>query len=174
MKSSIITYADIARHAPEWAGKRSVLVGGCFDVIHYGHVVFLQQAKEKGDILIVALESDDFIKKAKHRTPVHSQAERAFVLTAMKMIDYVILLPLFDDEAAYSDLVDNVHPSVIAVTAGDQALDKKKKQAARIGGDLLVVTPLLSTFSTTNILKNENFHSSRSTGGRNSPDTDTN
>ncbi len=163
MNSSIITYADIARHANEWAETRSVLVGGCFDILHYGHVVFLQNAKDNGEKLIVALESDEFIKNIKHRTPVHSQQERAFILSALKMIDYVILLPLFDDEGGYQDLVDRVRPHIIAVTEGDASLAKKEAMASRIGGSLVIATPLLSTFSTTNILHHEDIHRSRDT-----------
>ena len=55
MKSMIITYADIERYTNEWKGKKTVLVGGCFDVWHVGHVTFLQKAKEAGEILIIAL-----------------------------------------------------------------------------------------------------------------------
>lgn len=160
MKSQIITYADIKLHKKKWEGKRTVLVGGCFDVLHYGHVTFLQKAKAQGDTLIIALESDAFIKHAKHREPVHRQEERAYILSALKMVDYVILLPLFSDEAGYNRLVLDIKPSVIAVTEGDTALEKKRIHAEQVGAIISVVTPLLSTFSTTSILHYENFHRS--------------
>ena len=54
-----------------------VLVGGCFDILHFGHLMFLKNAKEEGKVLVVLLESDEFIKKFKHREPVHKQNERA-------------------------------------------------------------------------------------------------
>lgn len=158
MKSGIITYSDIERFSKTWADKHAVLVGGCFDVLHFGHVVFLEKAKAAGDVLIIALESDAYIKKVKKRQAVHSQAERAYILSSLKMIDYVILLPLFEDDTGYHKLVEKVKPQVIAVTEGDAAFDKKKRQAERIGGELVVVTPLLSTFSTTNILNHEHFY----------------
>ena len=161
MKSMIITYADIERYTNEWKGKKTVLVGGCFDVWHVGHVTFLQKAKEAGEILIIALEPDAFIKESKHRNPVHSQAERAYILSALKMVDCVILLPHFQDEEGYSKLVEKVKPAIIAVTEGDRALEKKRAHAISVGAELLQVTPLLSTFSTTNILHYENIHSTR-------------
>lgn len=158
MKSTIITYTDIEPRSFEWQNKKSVLVGGCFDVLHFGHITFLQKAKEAGDTLIVALESDSFIIDTKKRKPVHSQEERAYILTALKMIDYVILLPRFTKDADYNTLVGKVKPAIIAVTAGDPAISKKRDFATRIKASVVEVTPLLSTFSTTNILNYENFH----------------
>lgn len=158
MKSSVIAYTDIEPRPNEWKNKKIVLVGGCFDVLHFGHITFLQKAKESGDILIVALESDAFIIDTKKRKPIHSQEERAFILTALKMIDYVILLPRFTKDADYNALVGKVKPAIIAVTEGDPAINKKREFADRIQATLVEVTPLLSTFSTTNILNYENFH----------------
>ena len=62
---------------------KKVLVGGCFDLIHYGHIVFLKEARKQGDYLIVALESDDNVKKYKgENRPVHKQSERAEMSSA--------------------------------------------------------------------------------------------
>ncbi|MBP7967790.1 adenylyltransferase/cytidyltransferase family protein [Candidatus Woesebacteria bacterium] len=158
MKSAIITYTDLQEMQVPWHDARCVLVGGCFDVLHYGHIVFLQKAKEQGDVLVIALESDVFIKSSKKRTPIHSQKERAFILSALRCVDYVILLPLLSEDSAYAIFVQQVSPSVIAVTEGDPALEKKRTHAAQVGATICVVTPLLSTFSTTNILNYENSH----------------
>lgn len=158
MKSPIITYTDIEPRSNEWQNKKTVLVGGCFDVLHFGHITFLQKAKETGDILVVALESDSFIIDTKKRKPVHSQDERAYILTALKMVDYVILLPRFNKDTDYNTLVQKIKPSIIAVTAGDPAINKKREFASYIQATVVEVTPLLSTFSTTNILNYENFY----------------
>ena len=63
-----------------------VLVGGCFDILHLGHVVFLEKAKKEGDVLVVLLESDEKVRflKGKGR-PVHTQSERAEILSALKV-----------------------------------------------------------------------------------------
>ncbi|CAN5240665.1 hypothetical protein BH09PAT2_BH09PAT2_06740 [soil metagenome] len=160
MKPAIITYTDLDRYTSEWRNSRIVLTGGCFDVLHYGHVTFLQKAKESGDLLVIALESDSFIKKIKGRDPFHSQHERAYILTALRMVDYVILLPHFENEIGYNELVQKVKPAVVAITEGDTAADKKRIHVEQVGGILKIVTPLLSTFSTTNILNYETIFSS--------------
>ena len=72
-------------------GKKTVLVGGCFDILHYGHLRFLSQAKEKGEMLIVALESDTFIRKIKNKKPIHTQEQRAEILAHLNLVDMIIV-----------------------------------------------------------------------------------
>lgn len=127
------------------------MVGGCFDLLHYGHLSFLQKAKSEGDFLIVALESDQFIKEIKNKQSIHNQQERAEILISLEIVDGVIMLPYFTKSEQYMELVTTLQPSVIAVTAGDSQLDNKKKQAKAVGASVKVVTPLLSEFSTTKI-----------------------
>ncbi len=73
-------------------GKRMVFTNGCFDILHYGHVKYLQDARAKGDFLVVAVNSDSSIKniKAKNR-PVISQGDRLKTLAALSCVDFVIL-----------------------------------------------------------------------------------
>src|SRR5579872_1192323 len=73
--------------------KRIVLVGGCFDLLHIGHITFLEDAKKQGDLLIVLLESDETITALKgNKRPINSQKIRAKILTALSAVDFVILL----------------------------------------------------------------------------------
>lgn len=133
--------------------KKTVLVGGCFDLIHYGHVVFLTEAKRRGDELVVALESDSSVRRMKGRSrPIHSQARRAKMLTALSVVDRVITLPPMNGDADYFDLVKNIRPAVIAVTEGDPVIDKKRQQAAAIGAELVVI-PKIRTPSTSQLAK---------------------
>src|SRR3990167_9728836 len=75
-------------------GKVVVLAGGCFDILHPGHVIFLEKAKKTGDILVVLLESDQKVKELKGiNRPVHTQIDRAQVLFALRAVDYVVMLP---------------------------------------------------------------------------------
>ncbi len=148
----IIPYSQIFSYRNLYQEKKSVLVGGCFDLIHYGHCRFLKKAKETGEFLIVALESDDFIIKNKKREPIHTQDERAEILASLVMVDLVIKLPLFSSYDDYSQMVKNIQPKVIAVTAGDPQLKNKKKQAESVGGQLKIVFDLLKKFSTRKIL----------------------
>ncbi|MFA6005450.1 MAG: adenylyltransferase/cytidyltransferase family protein [Patescibacteria group bacterium] len=139
----------------ENSAQQVVLVGGCFDVLHYGHIQFLKAAKARGNFLIVALESDEFIKTHKHRIPVHTQAERKIILEALRYVDKVIPLPFFATTEEYKKLVQTVHPTVIAITEQDPQEDNKRQMAADIGAELAVVTPLIKPFSTTHILTSD-------------------
>lgn len=150
--AQIIDYGKINEYINEIKDKKIVLVGGCFDLIHFGHLQFLKKSKENGDYLIVALESDEFIKKNKRKEPVHTQDERAEILAALSFVDLIIKLPLFNNNNEYFQMVKTIKPNIIAVTEGDKQLDNKKKQAEEIKAQVLVVTPLLKKYSTRKII----------------------
>lgn len=134
------------------AGKRIVLVGGCFDVLHPGHVIFLEKAKQAGDLLIVLLESDEKIKKLKGvNRPVHTQQERGKVLSALQFVDYLVLLPVMKSDTAYDKLIQSIKPDIIAITAG-QASQHQKRAAKLTGAELKAVTRLIGQHSTSRIL----------------------
>ena len=130
-----------------------VLVGGCFDLLHYGHLTFLKKAKKEGDFLIVALESDEFIKDHKDRVSIHSQDQRAEILASLVFVDLVIKLPIFRSDIEYSSFVKKIKPSIIAITKGDKQLDNKKKQAQEVGAKVVTVSDLIRDFSTKEIIK---------------------
>jgi len=109
-KALILSYNNLEKSTPVLKSKKTVLVGGCFDLIHYGHLKFLESAKEQGDFLIVALESDEFIKKHKRKLQVHHQYERAEILSNLIMVDLVVLLPFFKTNEEYFELVKKIHP----------------------------------------------------------------
>jgi D-glycero-beta-D-manno-heptose 1-phosphate adenylyltransferase len=80
------------------AGKRIVLANGCFDLIHVGHIRYLQDARSKGDILIVGLNTDTSVSRLKGAgRPLQSQDDRAEILASMQCVDYVVL---FDEPTA--------------------------------------------------------------------------
>ena len=73
-------------------GKRIVFTNGCFDILHYGHVKYLQDARQKGDYLVVALNSDSSVRKIKGRSrPIIPQADRMRTLAALGCVDFVVL-----------------------------------------------------------------------------------
>lgn len=136
------------------AGQSVVLVGGCFDVLHFGHIKFLEKSKKEGDVLIIALESNKNIKRLKGGgRPIHSQEMRAEMLSALKTVDYIVCLPLMENDNDYLELVKRIKPNIIAVTAGDPKLKNKKGQASKAGSRLKIVTHRLSTPSTKEIIK---------------------
>ncbi|MEK7177272.1 MAG: adenylyltransferase/cytidyltransferase family protein [Patescibacteria group bacterium] len=156
-KASIIPYSDIEKNTLIFKNKKTVLVGGCFDLIHFGHLKFLEAAKKEGDFLIVALESDEFIKKNKRKLPVHQQSERVEILANLNMVDMIILLPFFKTNNDYFELVKKISPSIIGVTEGDKQLENKKKQAKLIGAEVKEVVTNIKNFSTRNIAKKFNL-----------------
>jgi len=124
-----------------------VLAGGCFDVVHYGHIHYLKEAKASGDILVVALENDEFIKKRKKRAPFHTQMQRAQILSELRSVDVVILLPTMHTDKDYEQLVMKIKPHVIAITKGDTHATNKNDYAKRVGGTCIVVNDIVEGLS---------------------------
>jgi len=132
---------------------RIVLTGGCFDILHVGHVRFLSEAKKMGDCLVVLLENDKNVKKLKGKNrPVFIQKERAEMLSALGSVDLVVLLPTMENDCDYLNLVMKVKPDIIAVTENDPHVEKKKLQAEIVGGELRVI-PFVKTLSTSALAK---------------------
>lgn len=133
--------------------KKLVLVGGCFDIVHIGHLRFLKAAKNSGDLLIVALEPDKKVQtlKGKNR-PINSQQERAELLAALQTVDFVILLPELKTDQDYFSLVKTIKPNILAVTENDPLADKKRQQIKLLGGKLVVI-PKINTPSTSQLTK---------------------
>ncbi len=133
--------------------KRIIVVGGCFDLLHYGHISFLKQAKAHGDYLVVLLESDEKVKKLKGDTrPIHNQNQRKEMLESLSCVDEVIILPAVTTDADYIKLVEQIKPGVIAVTEGDPLTAKKQEQANRFGATLIKI-PKIHTPSTSQLAK---------------------
>ena len=133
-------------------GKKIVLAGGCFDVLHPGHVIFLERAKKAGDCLIVLLESDEKVKELKGvDRPVHNQKMRARVLSALKSVDYVVMLSLMRKNNEYDELIKKIDPDVIAATQGDINIHHRRV-AQLTGAKLEIVTNIIGNYSTSQIL----------------------
>ena len=130
-----------------------VLVGGCFDILHLGHVIFLEKAKRLGDKLVVLLESDENIKKNKgNNRPVNNQENRAKMLMSLKAVSKVIKLPEMKTDEEYLALIRKIKPSVIAITGGDKRIFQKRKQAKIVGARLVKVTKQIPYQSTSRIV----------------------
>lgn len=133
--------------------KSIVLIGGCFDILHVGHIRFLEEAKKEGDCLLVLLESDATVTRLKGSTRPHfSQNDRAEVLSSIKYVDYVILLPPMTADEEYVKLTVQIRPDIIAVTENDPLIAKKRHQAEMVGGKIAVI-PYLKTHSSSKLAK---------------------
>ena len=135
-------------------GKSIVLVGGCFDILHLGHIKFLKNSKNLGDILFVLLENDESVKKLKGKDrPINNQIERAQVLSALSTVGYVVLLPQMKTDRDYDKLITQIKPDFIGVTQDDPNISHKIRQAKLVGGKLKIVTKRVSSKSTTKLAK---------------------
>ncbi|MBI2617466.1 adenylyltransferase/cytidyltransferase family protein [Candidatus Gottesmanbacteria bacterium] len=133
-------------------GKTVILVGGCFDILHVGHVKFLKAAKQKGGHLFVLLESDETVQKIKGKNrPFFTQRERAEMLSELQSIDFVILLPPLGTDEEYHTLISSLRPDIIAVTPNDPHLEKKRLHAHRVGAKIVFI-PHINPFSTTRVI----------------------
>jgi rfaE bifunctional protein nucleotidyltransferase chain/domain len=127
------------------AGMKIVFTNGCFDILHKGHVRYLKEAKKFGDVLIVGLNSDRSVSRLKHGRPVNAERDRAEVLAALFMVDYVTI---FGEKTPY-DLIKYLGPDVL-VKGGDW------KKEDIVGSDIVDKTfslPFVRGFSTTKIIE---------------------
>jgi rfaE bifunctional protein nucleotidyltransferase chain/domain len=136
-------------------GKMSiVLAGGCFDILHVGHIEYLDRARENGDRLFVFLESDEMIAKSKGRgRPINNQEDRARILSSLMMVDAVIKLPASLTDSDYDDIVNKIKPDVIAVTKGDKNIRHKARQSILSKIKLMEVNEVVSDKSTSRLVK---------------------
>ncbi|OGK16943.1 hypothetical protein A2774_00400 [Candidatus Roizmanbacteria bacterium RIFCSPHIGHO2_01_FULL_39_12c] len=149
----IVSFRELKTTAGLIGNKKKVLLGGCFDLLHFGHLTLLKNAKREGNFMIIALESDEFIKMRKKRNPIHSQEQRAEILASINTVDLVVKLPFLKSDEEYFQLVRLIKPSVIAITQGDKQTENKNRQAGLVGARLAIVTNLIKGFSTKKIIK---------------------
>ncbi|MCK4271043.1 D-glycero-beta-D-manno-heptose 1-phosphate adenylyltransferase [bacterium] len=130
--------------------RKVVFTNGCFDLIHRGHVEYLGQAKAMGDILVVGLNSDRSVRQLKGQgRPLTPQDDRAQVLAALEMVDYVCLF----DEQTPARLISAVLPDVL-VKGGDYRPDEiVGRETVKEAGGKVVVVPLTEGFSTKGLIE---------------------
>lgn len=129
--------------------QRVVFTNGCFDLIHPGHIHYLREARALGDLLIVAINSDQSVQRVKGPLrPILTELERAGVLAGLEMVDYVTI---FDEETPQA-IIAQVVPDVL-VKGGDWALDQivGRKEVEAAGGRVYSL-PYIAGSSTTDII----------------------
>lgn len=124
----MIPLNKLSKELSKLKNKRIVLLGGCFDILHVGHLRYLEKAKRLGDILIVGINDDKSIKKLKgnHR-PIISEKQRAELLSGLRVVDYVFIT----NKALYNDKnLKKIHPNVL-VFANEPGKTKRRKKLAK-------------------------------------------
>jgi D-beta-D-heptose 7-phosphate kinase/D-beta-D-heptose 1-phosphate adenosyltransferase len=131
-------------------GARVVLTNGCFDLLHIGHLHLLETARALGDLLIVAINDDQSVRRLKGLgRPMIPESQRAAMLAAMRFVDYVTLF----SEPTPLRLIQALRPDVL-VKGGDYALDEiVGRDVVEGGGGRVVVVPLLAGLSTSALLE---------------------
>ncbi|MEO2118105.1 MAG: D-glycero-beta-D-manno-heptose 1-phosphate adenylyltransferase [Methanocaldococcus sp.] len=127
-----------------------VFTNGCFDIIHRGHVEYLNKAKKLGDVLIVGVNSDESIKKIKgDKRPIIPLYSRAYVLDNLKAVDFVVP---FDEETPI-ELIKIIKPDV-HVKGGDyKEEDLPEAEIVKSYGGEIKIIPLIEGYSTTKIIE---------------------
>ncbi len=162
----VVTQSELIVQRREWKrnGRRIVLVSGCFDLLHPGHIRLLEQARSLGDVLVVALESDSRVRARNDATgepakgvnrgvsrPITSAAERAEILAALACVDYVFEVA----EAGLSEFLAQLTPDILVKGGGagpgkDVAVEERSAQAA---GAKIVRIPLEPGYSTSRLVE---------------------
>lgn len=127
-------------------GKKIVFTNGCFDILHVGHVKYLEVAKSYGDVLILGLNADSSVRKLKGPTrPINTQEDRAYILASLESVDYVVI---FEEETPY-ELIKLIKPHVL-VKGGDY---EGKEVVGQDIADELKLVQFVDGKSTTNTIK---------------------
>ncbi len=143
---------------PEWrkqfraSGKKLVVTNGCFDILHLGHVTYLETARNFGDALFVGINSDDATRQLKGAgRPVNSESDRASVLAALQSVDGVCI---FTDTTATKFLAA-AQPDIY-VKGGDytlETLNQDERRAVESAGGKIILVPFVPGKSTTSLLE---------------------
>jgi len=139
-------------------GRTVVFANGCFDLIHVGHVRYMQSAKARGDILILALNSDASVRAIKGQgRPLQSEAARAEIVGSMECVDYVLI---FDDPTV-DQLLDELRPDIHAKGTDYTAESVPERETVRSYGGRVAIVGDLKTHSTRDLIKEivAKFHS---------------
>ena len=131
-------------------GKKIVTSNGVFDILHIGHVRYLQEARKLGDVLIVAVNSDSSVKSIKDpRRPLNNENDRAEALAALECVDYIVIFEDKDPIKFLEIIKPNIH-----VKGGDYKLNKIiERDAVERNKGKVILIPMVKGYSTTDFIR---------------------
>jgi len=153
-REKIVSWDKLAewRAAARASGRKLVVTNGCFDLLHLGHVSYLETARNQGDLLLVGVNSDASVHQLKGPDrPVNAEADRAAVLAALESVDAVCI---FAEKTAHRFL-SRAQPDIY-VKGGDytlETLNPEERRTVEEGGGRIFIIPLVPGKSTTAVLK---------------------
>jgi D-beta-D-heptose 7-phosphate kinase/D-beta-D-heptose 1-phosphate adenosyltransferase len=131
-------------------GERVVFTNGCFDILHAGHVKFLQFARRQGDLLVVGLNSDASVRRIKGAPrPILPLGERAALLSALEAVDYVVIF----EEDTPAALINEVKPDILVKGEDWRQKGVAGREAVESQGGEVILAPLVPDLSTTGIIE---------------------
>ena len=148
----IIESGNIKQELSKLRGKskKIVFTNGCFDIIHAGHITYLNEAKTLGDILIVGLNSDKSVRRLKGGDrPIVNEKDRAYVLSNLKPVDYVVM---FDEDTPY-ELIKEIKPDVLVKGADYEGKNIAGSDIVESSGGKTVLINFIEGKSTSGIIK---------------------
>jgi FAD synthetase len=129
-----------------------ILTGGCFDILHIGHIAFFEELNALHGTIVVLLESDQTVLKLKGTDrPIHTQEERAKILSFLP-VHYILRLDPINSNESYYRLVKSIKPDIIAITVGDPLTKVKEDQAKENNARLVEVPKYQKARSTSEIV----------------------
>ena len=154
MSSKIIRFEELADRCEKLrsAGKRIVATNGCFDLLHVGHVRYLQSARALGDLLVIGLNGDRSVRELKGAgRPITTESDRAEILAALECVDVVTIFP----EARATNFLATARPAVY-VKGGDytaETLDQEERVFLKQIGAAIRLIPFQEGYSTSELLE---------------------
>ncbi len=150
IESKIIDWKEIGRQTDLWKknDRKIVFTNGCFDILHYGHIHYLSQAKDLGDFLIIGLNSDNSVKRLKgNNRPINTSKTRSHLLAALSIVDAVV----FFEEDTPLGLIRTIMPDIL-VKGGDYKAEEivGYKEVMSNGGRVEILS-FVDGYSTTAI-----------------------
>ncbi len=152
IQSKIIDINNIESHLTYWSlkNKKIVFTNGCFDILHRGHIEYLAQAANHGDILLIGLNTDNSVRRIKGNSrPVQDQIARAMVLASLQFVSAVIL---FDEDTPY-ELIKRVKPDVLVKGSDYKTEDIVGYDIVTAKGGEVVTIDFIEGYSTTSIIE---------------------
>ena len=152
MKEKIKKREDLRRIVEDFKtkGKRIIFTNGCFDLLHIGHIRYLEEAKSLGDILVVGVNSDRSVRNLKGpNRPILPEEERAEILSGLESVNYITIF----DEPTPLELISSLQPHILA-KGGDWTKETTvgKEVVERLGGEV-VILPFIEGSSTSNVIE---------------------
>ncbi len=131
-------------------GKKVVFTNGCFDILHRGHVEYLEKARLQGDALFIGLNSDESVRRLKgDLRPIMPEEDRAYILASLAMVDYIAI---FEEDTPLK-LIEALQPDIL-IKGGDYRVeDIVGREFVEQHGGKVITIPLLPNRSTSNIIE---------------------